>query len=259
MKSKIIFFDIDGTIIDHVNKEIPKSTIDSLLKLQENNHKVAIATGKNPTFIETFLKDFNIKIDTYVALNGNYVVVNNKVVSTNYLNELAVEKLCKYCLEKDYPFSIINIDSRVTLFKDNQAISDYYSGFSLDYPKVIDKIDSYKLFQMTIMVNDEIQDQLKNMFQDLEFVRMSVHGLNVVATNGTKDRGIIDVLNNSSYSLEDVIVFGDGLNDISMFKLAPISVAMKNGNDKLKEYATFVTSDISDNGIKNALEKLKLI
>lgn len=259
MKSKIIFFDIDGTIIDHKNKEIPKSAIESLIKLNDNNHKVAIATGKNPVFIESFLKDYGINIDTYVALNGNYAVVDNKVIYKNYLNEDAIKRLVNHCLEKDYPFSISNVDARITPYKDNQAIKDYYDNFSLSYPVLVDKIETYKIFQMTIMVNEEIQKKLQDKFPELYFVRMSVHGLNVVSINGTKDRGIKEILANTKYEIDDVVVFGDGLNDIGMFELAPISVAMDNAAQGLKEHATMITTQISDNGIKNALKKLGLI
>lgn len=259
MRSKIIFFDIDGTLIDHYKKEIPKSTVYALKELIKNNHKVAVATGKTPAFIENFLKDYEIQLDTYVALNGNYVVVNNEVIDTNYLNEVEIEKLCNYCYKNNYPFSIITQDNRYTTFKDNEAIKDYYENVTMPYPQIIEEIESYKLYQMTIMADNKIEAKLVKKFKRVKFVRMSQYGMNVVATNGTKDRGIKIVLENSNFELDDVVVFGDGLNDISMFKLAPLSIAMGNSHQRLKKVATYVTTHISEDGIKNALEKLELI
>ena len=49
--------------------------------------------------------------------------------------------------------------------------------------------------------------------------------------------------------LEDVVVFGDGHNDYSMFQKAPMSIAMGNAIDKLKEIADFVTKDSNEDGI----------
>ena len=51
---------------------------------------------------------------------------------------------------------------------------------------------------------------------------------------------------------EDVVVFGDGHNDISMVKQAPISIAMGNAIDKLKEHATFITKSNKEDGIEYA-------
>ena len=53
-------------------------------------------------------------------------------------------------------------------------------------------------------------------------------------------------------SFEDVVVFGDGHNDLSMIKAAPISIAMGNAIDEVKAAATFVTKRSDDDGIEYA-------
>ncbi|MFR1449439.1 MAG: HAD hydrolase family protein [Beduini sp.] len=60
-------------------------------------------------------------------------------------------------------------------------------------------------------------------------------------------------------NLDEIIVFGDGLNDMKMFEQAPRSVAMKNGVEPLKQIATMVTEDIFEDGIQIARQKLGLI
>lgn len=57
-------------------------------------------------------------------------------------------------------------------------------------------------------------------------------------------------------SLEEVIVFGDSLNDKSMFEVAGYSVAMGNASDELKKIADEVTLDNNSNGIPYALKEL---
>ena len=56
--------------------------------------------------------------------------------------------------------------------------------------------------------------------------------------------------------LEEVIVFGDSLNDKSMFEVAGYSVAMGNASDELKKIADEVTLDNNSNGIPYALKEL---
>ena len=43
-KPRIIFFDIDGTLIDMEKKRITKPTLDALRRLQQNGILLAIAT-----------------------------------------------------------------------------------------------------------------------------------------------------------------------------------------------------------------------
>ena len=51
---------------------------------------------------------------------------------------------------------------------------------------------------------------------------------------------------------EDVVVFGDGFNDVSMFIPEWTSIAMGNARQVLKERANFVTTNCDDDGIMNA-------
>ena len=50
--------------------------------------------------------------------------------------------------------------------------------------------------------------------------------------------------------IKDVVVFGDGENDLVMFKKEWTSIAMGNGVEDLKKKADFVTKDSTDDGIE---------
>ena len=55
--------------------------------------------------------------------------------------------------------------------------------------------------------------------------------------------------------LEDVVVFGDGLNDISMFIPPFFRIAMGNARPQLKERADYITDDNDKGGILHACQK----
>jgi len=52
--------------------------------------------------------------------------------------------------------------------------------------------------------------------------------------------------------LQDVVVFGDGENDIKMFQQSPMSIAVGNAIDELKKLATYVTARSDEDGIQKA-------
>ena len=49
MPYKIVFFDIDGTLVDE-DKQIPQDTIDALDELKRSGAVAVIATGRAPYF-----------------------------------------------------------------------------------------------------------------------------------------------------------------------------------------------------------------
>ena len=97
-------------------------------------------------------------------------------------------------------------------------------------------------------------------FQDIE-------GINVLPGESTyaditiqgisKATGIQQLL--QLYHMEGYVAFGDSLNDVEMFKHASISIAMGQGNQQLKEMATFITTSIDNDGILNACLHFHLI
>lgn len=57
MDKKIIFFDIDGTLIDEKTDIIPDSTKEALKKAKENGHLIFINTGRPISEINTRIKE----------------------------------------------------------------------------------------------------------------------------------------------------------------------------------------------------------
>ena len=46
MKQSALFFDIDGTILSEITKEIPESALEALNQAKKNGHKMYINTGR---------------------------------------------------------------------------------------------------------------------------------------------------------------------------------------------------------------------
>src|SRR3954447_7714531 len=96
----IIFFDIDGTLLNH-DKKFPLSTKESIFKLKELGHEVAIATGRAPFMFEDLRQELGI--DTFVSYNGQYVVLRGEELYRNPLKVSSLEKLTEAALHNDHP------------------------------------------------------------------------------------------------------------------------------------------------------------
>jgi hydroxymethylpyrimidine pyrophosphatase-like HAD family hydrolase len=60
----------------------------------------------------------------------------------------------------------------------------------------------------------------------------------------------------ANISLENVITFGDGENDVSMFRVAGMSVAMGNAMESARKEAVWTTDSNDLGGVGTFLEKV---
>ena len=81
----------------------------------------------------------------------------------------------------------------------------------------------------------------------------------IVPKGFDKSTGMAWFCEHLGISREDTFAFGDGMNDIGMFRWAGTGVAMGNGQPAAKEAADYVTDDMHRDGVRNALRHFGLI
>ena len=74
-----------------------------------------------------------------------------------------------------------------------------------------------------------------------------------------KARGIRSVCAALGVPLAETMAFGDGLNDVEMFKTVGFGVAMGDAVPELRAVAQMQTGTVEEDGIYNALKKLEII
>ena len=115
---KIVFFDIDGTLLDH-DKKLPDSAKEAIKTLQSNGTYVAIATGRAPFMYESLREELGI--ESFVSFNGQYVVFENEVIYTNPLKVETLEELLEDTKTKEHPVVHFNHET----MKSNHKHHDY--------------------------------------------------------------------------------------------------------------------------------------
>ena len=76
---KIIFFDIDGTLIDMNKKQISQKMLETLKRLKENQIRICLATGRTPMSLPRF---DGIEFDAFLTFNGSYCFTKDQDISS---------------------------------------------------------------------------------------------------------------------------------------------------------------------------------
>lgn len=113
-------------------------------------------------------------------------------------------------------------------------------------PEEQSALQIYKIF---ISCDCETQNEIRSL-ELLPTVRYTPNCLFIEPDD--KYPGIVKMMEHFNAPIEEVVVFGDGMNDIKMFRKERTSIAMGNAKEALKEKATFVTKDSDKQGIEYA-------
>ena len=101
--------------------------------------------------------------------------------------------------------------------------------------------------------------RVKELDDDLDFIVHYNKAIEFIPKGSSKATGIERVCNIFNIDHEDVYAIGDGPNDIDMLNYVKHSIVMGNGTDDAKAAAEYVTTDIHDNGVYNAMKHYALI
>ena len=254
---KVIFFDIDGTLLSHTTGKVPESTINAIRKLQEKGIKVVVATGRDINEMKKLPLD-EIDFDGYLTLNGNICLdKDEKMFAGNEIDQGEVEILVSIFEAGKLPFVLIGEKKRYINYVDDIVIQTQESTHG-----TIPDIGEYngeKIYQCLAFVNAETRAKLEDLLDHCLITSWNDTGIDIIAKTGGKAAGIQKFLDKEGISRSQTMAFGDGENDMTMLKFAGIGVAMGNAGDALKKEADYVTEHIDDDGIAKALIHFGLI
>jgi len=253
---KIVFFDIDGTLLDH-NKMLPASTKEAVLALQKNGVYTAIATGRAPFMISYLLEELNI--NSYVCYNGQYVVFENEVIFRNPIDNQELKKIDDEANKKKHALVYMDEHTLKTNAKKNERVRKSLATLELAYPEYDPNFYHGRDIYQALLFSKRNEADYLDAFSEVSFIRWHDFVMDIVPKGGSKARGIDHLIDRLGFRMKDVYAFGDGMNDIEMLSEVGTGVAMGNAHEVVKEHADLVTTDVENDGIVRGLKEVGLL
>lgn len=256
-----VFFDYDGTLTD-VTEGIYKPTQitkESIEKLKENGYFTCLCTGRGKSYAPFNEANF----DGIITSNGAYIEKDGKCLYSTTFPEELVNEVIEYATKNNIYYFAETQEVCYTDDLDKKIFSDMLEHFKVktSYKPVkdMDRSNIYKF--ICAYENEDVYRQLKKEFEGK--MAVDAHGsflsCDISVLSVTKGTGIGKVIEMLNIPFENTFAFGDGENDIGMFKAVCHPIALKVCHKELRKLAEYITDTVKNEGVYKALVHYGLI
>ncbi|SCL93681.1 haloacid dehalogenase-like hydrolase/Sucrose-6F-phosphate phosphohydrolase, putative, partial [Plasmodium chabaudi adami] len=247
------------------DNKISKLNIESLVKAQNKGIKIVFATGRSIPLANSIIgkdvKQNNLSLMPGIYLNCCIAYgPNGERIIDNYIDEKVVMDIYNFSKE-------INLLRRIhwyRLEKIHTFEMDEYTDENLNLlpimPNIIDEetLKNTKIYKILIRVNEETLSIARKIYHDKFSDRISVAKrykkyIELSHPNTNKFEGVKEICKHFNISLNDVLVIGDGKNDMEMLQGVGTSIAVQNAYCKIKECAKYVGPSNNDDAVHHIL------
>ncbi len=254
---KVIFFDVDGTLVSHKLKAVPESTCLALEKLAEKGILRVLATGRHMSELEQ-LPVRGISVDGYITLTGQLTLDGDgKVIAGSPISGADKETLIRLFNEKTIPLSLVEKDRMYINFVDSYTEAAQHA-ISSPVPE-LGEYTGEEIYQAVAYLDEAGGRELAKVLPGCKAFRWDTYGIDIYSATGGKTAGIGKYLQAVGIRQEETMAFGDGENDMDMLRYVQTGVAMGNAEACLKEIADYITDTVEEDGIYKALIALGVL
>ena len=262
---KLIALDIDGTILNK-NFELSLMVKSSLQNAIKRGLKVVLATGRMHSATVPVAEEIGIKtpLITYQGalikeyLNSNDVILHQPVPDS--LARLVLEELRTFDIQTN-----LYIDDILYTEQENDILSEYAVKRFVKYNK-IDSFDEFETLNTTKILaisrteneTDKLICHLNKKFNTQLYITKSMpEYCEISDIKVSKGNAIVHLASRWGINPSEIMVAGDGENDIEMLKVAGMAVAMGNASDIVKKEAHIIAESVDNDGIATIIDNLE--
>ena len=276
---KLIALDLDGTTFNS-NKEISRENIKAIKKAQAQGHIVMVLSGRALHEIKPDLERYDL--DCHVgANNGSSLYVQDELVDIITLQPEQINHITSQLDKEFIPYTMSTnkgvfvpkdwdqrlekvlsvaeaVPTELELFS---AFAESYGHQHFNHINDIVNDESYTIQKFFGITLDPIQKKRFEAFLDSMdeiSVASTTYFLDIMHHKASKGNALKTMANHFNIPLENTVAIGDESNDISMFQIAGLAVAMGNASDEIKKFSDVVTLSNDEHGVAYAINKYVL-
>lgn len=257
-KYKLIATDFDGTLLTDERK-VTKRNKDVLMKYKNKGYITVGVTGRT---LGGVMSDIDINLFNYLILNNGCCIYNIKTKKTEYqisFPKNIVEDITNYVENLVYQIDYCTLNTYYRYKnKKNPPVNHIVNINNLD--EVEEEITKINLLFMDDNNMEKICSDINEKYNVNAFIMQDSNSptrILIINPKGINKKETLKILGEKiNISKEEMIYFGDGLNDLEIINWVGCGVAMENAFTEVKEKASFVTKSNNEDGVAVFLEKV---
>lgn len=263
----ILFFDIDHTLLSHKTFSVPQSAQEALKRAKEREHILFLSSGRNRT-AATQAFDTSI-FDGVISGSGACSTFHGELLFSHPIDAADVEKILELRKKYQANISMQGIDDSWMDQSMIDLLSRLRSSFNYRKTMQVHEAEEYQnenicKIDMFFHADTDVENLIAGLPSSLHVCHMLSEmrlrsGCELTASGVNKGTGVKKTLEALGIDIKDSYGFGDSENDMELVAMCGTGIAMGNARQELKEAADYVTTDIEEDGIFNAMTHLGLI
>lgn len=276
---KLIASDLDGTLLHYGGLSEYSARV--LKKLNEKGLPFVVATGRDLDGMKSFFSPYGIKYSAILGNGAQYYNEQGQLLKAHYIDLKLFKPICDlldqfslpymiFCTDGFYctgdPASIMEdfiVRGMVRFHKTREEQTLRVQGMPCTKLKKIEDKDAFikeghQIIKFEAFSLDEsLIDKTKDKLSEISGITyLSSFSDNVEITDEHAQKGLIlkEVIQEMGIALDEVAVFGDGMNDLSLFETFPYSYAPLNADETIKQMAYEVIDDCVNDSVAKKIE-----
>lgn len=261
---KLCLSDMDNTLIPFGRGVASSRTIDAICQLQDEGVTFGPSTGRDRGELKAFFDGRERCYDTGVLCNGQKIYLRGKLVKTVYVDAGALRRVEDIVLDTPGTAMVVY---RPGTFGDWVGAKRDELDYMYDRAFMVggewhERLPEYPVVKAGVihMGTEEqvaaFRERLMQAVPELSFVHTVEHWLDITPRNWSKVEGVKYLASTLGVTMDEVCVFGDADNDLSMLLWVPHSCAVSNANGNAAACAGYTVPRTEDDGVAWALEQI---
>lgn len=271
MDKKILFVDLDGTLLND-KKEVTPENLAAIEKATALGHAIVVSTGRHISSAMKQVTRLGLDKPGCYAITSNGALLVNTYTKETVFSTGIPRELIRPILNEAYRFGIHGqtYNSEYTLCEQDNREAQFYEKYTLMPYLVVPDVTKELTEDPVKMLFVELDDKQKlenfrlhmkpycdtngiDMFFSCDYyLEFLPHGIN----KGSGVRYLSQLLN---VPISHTVAAGDAENDITMLEAAGIACVMKNAGPEMAVYADYITErDNNHSGVAEIIERFLL-
>ena len=259
----VVFFDIDGTVVDYETHIIPESAVEAIRLLKKNGHLPFVNTGRPIGHVDPRVQ--KLDFSGWICSCGMELILDGEMIYKDYPSPEECKQIldlahrCRMAIQTeghdsllfdaDMPYHPLGLREAERLAAQGLRVEPIQHAADLQFIKFVTYDTPGCDREGFIQGVAPYFDAIVRANTMMEFIKKG----------HSKAEGMERFLKELHVPKEEIFAIGDSENDLPMFAMAGTTICLGDGVEDVKKVADYVTDPVLEDGVFNALRHFGLI